>query len=109
MKSPNIYQGIQASLISIAMGAAAKNIITYSECQACVQGDANAEGRRTRMVLNEIYKGINEDSKVLGKFLGILRHMGPPTSNYCKPIGEMIMSNTVVDNFLSNRKNAGRR
>ena len=109
MKSPNIYQGIQASLISIAMGAAAKNIITYSECQACVQGDAPAEGRRTRMVLNEIYKGINEDPKVLGKFLGILRHMGPPTSNYCKPIGEMIISNTVVDNFLSNRKNAGRR
>ena len=68
------------------MGAAAENIITYSECQACVQGDADAEIEQTRMVLNEIFKEINRDSNVLNKFLAILDKMGEPTSNYCRPI-----------------------
>lgn len=85
-KLADLSTGIQAALTSIAMGATSKGIITFYECQACTDGNATAEERQTRMVLYEIFKGINHNPNVLDKFLAILEKMGPPISNYCQPI-----------------------
>lgn len=92
INAPNISIGITASLGSIAMGAAAEGLITYSECQASTQGDAKKETSHTNMVLDGVFKEINRDKGVLNEFLGILRKMGPPISHYCEPIGKLALS-----------------
>ena len=92
INAPTISTGITASLSSIAMGVAAAGLITFSECQASIQGDAKKETKSTIMVLNEVFKEINRDKGVLDVFLGILRRMGPPISHYCEPIGELALS-----------------
>ena len=74
------------------MGAAAEGLITFSECQASIQGDAKKETSRTNMVLDGVFKEINRDKGILDVFLGILRRMGPPISHYCDPIGELALS-----------------
>ena len=93
---PNISTGITASLGSIAIGAAAEGLITYSECQVSIQGDAKKETKSTNLVLNEVYNEINRNKEVLDKFLGILRRMGPPISHYCEPIGELALSQKTL-------------
>ena len=78
------------------MGAAAEGLITYSECQASIQGDAKKETKSTNLVLNEVFKEINRDKGVLDKFLGILRRMGPPISHYCEAIGKLALSQKTL-------------
>lgn len=71
------------------MKAAAAEIITYSECHACIQADAGHESRCTILLLQEIFKQVNFKPDTLQVFLGILRGQGAPISHYCEPIGKL--------------------
>ncbi|XP_019849726.1 PREDICTED: uncharacterized protein LOC109580702 [Amphimedon queenslandica] len=84
--SKRISTGITSSLTTIAMGAVAKGIISYSECVACTQGDASEEARRTQLVLQQIFHGAAENPDVLYDFMKILEDKGKPISNQCDGI-----------------------
>uniref|UniRef100_A0A1X7TLK2 Uncharacterized protein n=1 Tax=Amphimedon queenslandica TaxID=400682 RepID=A0A1X7TLK2_AMPQE len=88
--SDTISTGIASSLTTIAMGAVANGIISFSECVACTQGDATAEARRTQLVLQQIFHGAAENPKVLYDFMKILEKKGKPISNQCDGINMVL-------------------
>ena len=83
-----IAKGLPSDLTRIASGALAKDIITFSECQACTQANANHEKRCMRIVLNSIFERVTFDGKNLKVFLEILKRDGKPISDYAELIGK---------------------
>ncbi|XP_019863307.1 PREDICTED: uncharacterized protein LOC109592250 [Amphimedon queenslandica] len=97
--SKKIFTGITASLTTIASGAVAKGLISYSEYVVCTQGDASEEATRTWFVLQQILQGAAKNPDVLYDFMKILEHKGKPISNQCDGI-RMALSQLSINTGL---------
>ena len=85
---PRITLPISSNLHSIAGSALSQKLITFEEHETVLIPGAENDRFFTEQVLNELLRGIRNDTSVFHKFIEVLKKMGEPITTYGRELGE---------------------